>query len=165
MLGQKTNVDYGRIDIPKNLALPKPKDIGPLYGELAHDVKTDTLIIIDSKTILIKNLYYDGLGPDAYFMVGLGSKPGRHGTKVPDENGSLKVLSAYRGKNVLLRLPGDITLFDIDWFSIYCITFRHDFAHYFFTPKVLEGIPANVPHLKSILPEVSRCRGIRCIEN
>ena len=42
--------------------VPKEKSLGPLPS-LAHGVKSDDVIIIDSKTFLIKNLYYDGAGP------------------------------------------------------------------------------------------------------
>lgn len=54
-------VNFGSIILPSG-DIPKEKSLGPL-PTLAHGVKSDDVIIVDSKTLLIKNLYYDGAGP------------------------------------------------------------------------------------------------------
>lgn len=44
-------------------------------------------------------------------------------------NYSLRKIHGYRGKDITLRLPDNITIFDIDWFALYCITYRENFGH------------------------------------
>ena len=53
-------------------------------------------MVMDSKTIHLKEFSYDGLGGDGvYFWVGHGPQPSSKGIKVPDELGYLEPLSAY----------------------------------------------------------------------
>ena len=67
--------------------------------------------------------------PDAFFWVGQGNRPGQNGIKVPDENGKGEPLRQYDSKTLVLTLPGDLTVFDVDWISIWCKAFDIDFAH------------------------------------
>ncbi|KAF8786535.1 Protein Skeletor like protein [Argiope bruennichi] len=85
----------------------------------SHGVKSDGVMVMDSKTIKILNLFYDGNDTDVFFSVGLGPQPTPHGTKIPDERGYLNSLYPYSGKDVTLILPGKMTVDDIDWLSIY----------------------------------------------
>ncbi|XP_055950409.1 protein Skeletor, isoforms B/C-like [Argiope bruennichi] len=138
------SVNFGSIVIPSD-DLPYQKSLGPL-PTLAHGVRSEDVIILDSKTIFIVNLYYDGAGPDAFFLVGKGVKPHSKGQKVPDENGSLEKLHGYNGENVTLELPGDLTVFDADWFALYCIQFEQNFGHVYFPEQA--NIPANIEDLR-----------------
>lgn len=79
-------VNFGDIRIPSNLELPKPRVL-PEFSRLAHGLRSGNISILDSKTIYIPNLHYDGAGPDAYFWVGTGPAPTPMGTKVPNEMG------------------------------------------------------------------------------
>ncbi|RWS28866.1 protein Skeletor: isoforms D/E-like protein, partial [Leptotrombidium deliense] len=100
---------------------PKPYFGTPL-GKLktnAHGVTGD-VFIVDESTIFIKNFNYDGLGPDAYFWSGYTPKPEQNGFIIPDEKGSTKPLSAYKNKNVVLRLPEGNTVRDIKWIAVWC---------------------------------------------
>lgn len=110
---------------------PSPK-ILPGFKKLAHGVSSGPVTVLDTKRILIKNLRYDGAGPDAYFVVGKGSIPNSHGIKIQNELGSSDVLSGYDGVDVELTLPGKLTFNDIDYLSIYCIAFEEDFGHVLF---------------------------------
>ena len=59
------------------------------------------VMVMDSKTIHLKEFSYDGLGGDGvYFWVGHGPQPSSKGIKVPDELGYLEPLNAY-GRQVI----------------------------------------------------------------
>lgn len=79
-------MNFGDVAIPKNLDIPRPKML-PEFSRLAHGLRSGNISILDSKTIYIPNLHYDGAGPDAYFWVGTGREPNIMGTKVPNEMG------------------------------------------------------------------------------
>lgn len=53
--------------------------------------------------------------PTAYFWVGNGSMPNIMGVKVPNELGSYDVLRGYQGEDIEIQLPGNLTVYDIDW--------------------------------------------------
>ncbi|GBN20328.1 Protein Skeletor, isoforms B/C [Araneus ventricosus] len=84
---------------------------------------------------------------DAFFLVGTGSTPHPEGTKVPDENGSLEKLHGYQGQDIELKLPGDLTVFDIEWLAMYCIAFKQNFGDVRI-PKYL-NVPADLTALKA----------------
>ncbi|KAA0195331.1 hypothetical protein HAZT_HAZT002925 [Hyalella azteca] len=66
---------------------------------------------------------------DARFWVGRGDKPGSDGTVVPDENGSTNPLKRYEGKTIVITLPDHLTVFDIDYLSVWCKAFFADFGN------------------------------------
>lgn len=66
---------------------------------------------------------------DAKFWVGRGGKPSPQGVRVPDENGKEVPLRRYDRKTIVLTLPGDLTVFDIGHFGIWCEAFTVDFGH------------------------------------
>lgn len=114
----RSSKNLGDIIIPEGFEPPTPKKISE-FSRLAHNVKSETVILIDSRSIGIQQLYYDGLGPSTFFYVGIGPQPNPTGTKVPDETGALEPLGAYEGEDIVLELPGNLTIFDIDWLAIY----------------------------------------------
>lgn len=67
--------------------------------------------------------------PDAKFWVGRGPKPSPQGIRVPDENGKEVPLRRYDRKTIVLTLPGDLTVFDIGHFGVWCEAFTVDFGH------------------------------------
>ncbi|XP_074594209.1 protein Skeletor, isoforms B/C-like [Brevipalpus obovatus] len=146
--------DFGHVKIPPNFEPPKPLNLGPIRG-LAHGVSASGVIIMDAKTVFIKNLYYDGAAPDAFFMAGTGDRPQSRGQKVPDENGSLEKIHGYAGADVYLRLPRGLTVMDIDWFGLYCITYREDFGHVKI-PKNL-NVPPDYVFLESKVEPFMSC--------
>lgn len=79
-------VNFGDVFIPSDLKVPKLQVL-PEFSRLAHGLRSGNISILDSKTIYIPNLHYDGGGPDAYFWVGNGSEPSHFGIKVPNEQG------------------------------------------------------------------------------
>lgn len=59
----------------------------------------------------------------------------------------LEKLRGYTGKDVLLRLPGDLTVFDIDWMGLYCIQFEQNFGHVMIPER--PNVPPNLEDLMS----------------
>nr|XP_045605289.1 protein Skeletor, isoforms B/C-like isoform X2 [Procambarus clarkii] len=121
-------VDFGHVIVDKNLNYPRPQKIDSL-PTLEHGVTSDRIVVVDAQTFLIPNFSYDGAAPDAYFWVGKGSNPGPSGILVPDENGSEEPLKRYSGKTIVITLPGDLTVFDIDFLGVWCRAFHANFGH------------------------------------
>lgn len=120
--------------------VPRPRVL-PEFKRLAHGLRSSNISILDAKTFYIPNLHYDGAGPDAYFWVGNGSEPNVLGKKVPNEMGSLEPLRGYQGEDIEIQLPDGLTVYDIDWLSVWCVKYKHNFGHVFI-PKDLDIPPA-----------------------
>ncbi|XP_044755456.1 protein Skeletor, isoforms B/C isoform X3 [Coccinella septempunctata] len=120
-------VNFGDVKIPRNFDYPRPVKVDQLQG--VHGVSSDNVVIVDAQTLLIPNFSYDGEAPDAKFWVGRGSKPSPQGTRIPDENGKEKPLRRYDRKTIVLTLPGDLTVFEIGHFGVWCEAFTVDFGH------------------------------------
>ncbi|XP_013385793.1 protein Skeletor, isoforms B/C [Lingula anatina] len=138
------SADFGHIIIPIDIDPPRPQVLGP-FKLTTHGVSSGNIIVLDTKTVVIPNFKYDGLGPDGFFWVGSGPLPTSEGTKVPDENGSLKKLGEYTGQNLTLRLPKDLTFHTVEWLGVWCVLFGVNFGYVSiplelnvppFTPKV-----------------------------
>ncbi|KAK4872482.1 hypothetical protein RN001_014511 [Aquatica leii] len=109
------------------------------FMQLAHELRSGPITILDPKTIFIEDLHYDGKGPKAHFWVGNGSWPFDNGTIVPDENGSMEILKAYNGQNVTIKLPSDLTTDRVDYLAVWCIEHKHNFGHTYFRKKTPGG--------------------------
>lgn len=120
-------VNFGEVSLPARLEHPRPQKIAAFNGQ--SGVFSDKVVVVDAQTFLIPNFTYDGQAPDAHFHVGRGARVGPEGTNVPDENGSLEPLRKYTEKTLVIVLPGELTIFDIDWLSIWCVDFFVDFGH------------------------------------
>ncbi|XP_074107985.1 protein Skeletor, isoforms B/C [Cotesia typhae] len=137
---RRFTVDFGDIVFPAHLEIPRPRVL-PEFSRLAHGLRSGNISILDSKTLYIPNLHYDGAGPDAYFWVGTGPEPNTMGFKVPNEVGGLTKLRGYQGEDIEIVLPGNLTVFDIDWLSVWCVQYKHNFGHVMI-PKDLDVPPA-----------------------
>lgn len=151
-------VDFGEVFIPPGLDVPRPRVL-PEFKRLAHGLRSSNISVLDAKTFYIPNLHYDGAGPDAYFWVGNGSGPNIMGVKVPNELGSYEVLRGYQGEDIEIQLPGNLTVYDIDWLSVWCVEYRHNFGH-IFIPKDLD-VPPALGQTKITVSSVLFCNGVR----
>lgn len=61
--------------------------------------------------------------------MGRGPAPTSQGIRIPDENGKESPLRRYDKKTIVLTLPGDLTVFDIGHFGVWCEAFTVDFGH------------------------------------
>lgn len=92
---------------------------GSSFSKKSHGVSSGVIEILDSKTIKIPDLTYDGTGMKTHFIGGVGAQPSAKGTKIPDELGYLDSLRKYESDTITLELPGDLSIFEIDWISIF----------------------------------------------
>ncbi|XP_028028127.1 protein Skeletor, isoforms D/E isoform X2 [Bombyx mandarina] len=138
-------VNFGDVSIPRDLDYPKPAKVGALRG--IHGVSSDQIIVVDAQTLLITNFSYDGEAPDAKFWVGRGDQPSPQGIRIPDENGKEDPLRKYDKKTIVLTLPGDLTVFDIGHFGVWCEAFTVDFGHITLPRAQVSNVP---PSLKML---------------
>ncbi|XP_050310336.1 protein Skeletor, isoforms B/C isoform X1 [Anthonomus grandis grandis] len=131
---EEFDVSFGDVKIPRGFDYPRPQKIDALKG--VHEISSDNIVVVDAQTLLIPNLRYDGEPPDGKFWVGRGPNPTPQGIRVPDENGKETPLRRYDGKTVVLTLPGDLTVFDIGHFGIWCEQFTVDFGHIQIPPNL-----------------------------
>ncbi|CAH4035380.1 unnamed protein product [Pieris brassicae] len=166
------SVNFGSVEIPKSLEYPKPAKVGALRG--VHGVSSDPIVVVDAQTLLIPNFSYDGEAPDAKFWVGRGDKPSPEGIRIPDENGKETPLRKYDKKTIVLTLPGELTVFDIGHFAIWCEAFTVNFAHVTLPRAVLSNVPPSLKmlgvspqsrnkQLSASTPRETKARGTRPI--
>ncbi|XP_023944078.2 protein Skeletor, isoforms B/C isoform X4 [Bicyclus anynana] len=139
------SINFGSVEIPRNLEYPKPAKVGALRG--VHGVSSDPIVVVDAQTLLVPNFSYDGEAPDAKFWVGRGDKPSPQGIRIPDENGKEAPLRKYDRKTVVLTLPGELTVFDIGHFAVWCEAFTVNFGHVPLPRAALANVP---PSLKML---------------
>lgn len=88
---------------------------------------------------------------DAKFWVGRGPKPSPNGVRISDENGKEAPLRRYDRKTIVLTLPGELTVFDIGHFGVWCEAFTVDFGHVRIPEKI--NVPPSLKML-GISPQV-----------
>ncbi|XP_014255074.1 protein Skeletor, isoforms B/C [Cimex lectularius] len=118
---------FGDVYMAEEFEPPATQTIGQL-SRRSHGVSSGPIQILDAKTILIPDFTYNGAGKNTYFWVGVGPQPSTKGYKVPDEYGYLEPLRLYSTETIRLELPGDLTIFDIDWFSVYDIEDKQNYG-------------------------------------
>lgn len=107
------------------LNLPSPQVLGPLTGRGAY---SGDVVVIDSETLMIKNLVFGGNQPETFFMVGPGPSPSPYGVQLTDEEGSMASLRSYKNRTVILSLPPGIDIHSVSWLSIWSQSLQTSFA-------------------------------------
>lgn len=51
------------------------------------------------------------------------------------------MLRGYQGEDIEIQLPGNLTVYDIDWLAVWCVQYKHNFGHVYI-PKDLDVPPA-----------------------
>ncbi|CAH1641352.1 unnamed protein product [Spodoptera littoralis] len=138
-------VNFGDVRIQADMEYPRPAKVAPLRG--VHGVSSDPVVVVDAQTLLVPNFSYDGEAPDAKFWVGRGDKPSPQGIRIPDENGKEAPLRKYDKKTIVLTLPGELTVFDIGHFAVWCEAFTVNFGHVTLPRAALANVP---PSLKML---------------
>jgi len=113
-----TQNNFGDVYIPSSFEPPGYRSLGKLEGD-TNSIQSEQVVVMDSKTIKIPAFTYDGKGGEVYFFAGEGPQPSSRGFIVPDELGYLSAIGIYEEKDVILQLPGEKTVFTIDWLSVY----------------------------------------------
>ncbi|KAK2144851.1 hypothetical protein LSH36_725g01085 [Paralvinella palmiformis] len=89
---KKFSVDFGHILFPSGFKAPRVTDINTFGLNSAHGVSAAKITVLDNKRIRIEQFSYDGLGPDAFFMVGSGAVISSNGVVIPNEVGRPNLL-------------------------------------------------------------------------
>ncbi|XP_050553972.1 protein Skeletor, isoforms B/C-like isoform X1 [Spodoptera frugiperda] len=144
-------VNFGDVRIPADMEYPRPAKVAPLRG--VHGVSSDPVVVVDAQTLLVPNFSYDGEAPDAKFWVGRGDKPSPQGIRIPDENGKEVPLRKYDKKTIVLTLPGELTVFDIGHFAVWCEAFTVNFGHVTLPRAALANVPPSLKML-GVSPQV-----------
>ncbi|GAB0093554.1 protein Skeletor, isoforms B/C [Sergentomyia squamirostris] len=119
--------DFGDVYIPEDFEPPVAQK-GGSFSKGSHGVYSEAIEILDSKTIKIPDFTYSGGGKRTHFFAGVGPAPSSKGTKIPDELGYLDPIRKYDRETITLELPGDMTIFDIDWISVYDLEVNENFG-------------------------------------
>ncbi|XP_064398937.1 neurogenic locus notch homolog protein 3-like [Halichondria panicea] len=113
-------------------------EVGSFPEDSLHSI-TGTIFILDTKTLLIKNFGYDGLGPSAFFYYYppgqvIDKNGGGFFIPVPGgrEDGGFKIGRSYFNEDFLVPLPEGVDACDIGTFTIWCEPFTVFFAVFSF---------------------------------
>lgn len=150
-----TQNDFGDIYIPEDFEPPSAQR-GGSFSKRSHGVSSGVVEILDSKTIKIPELYYDGLGTHTYFYCGVGAQPSQKGKKIPDELGYLDPLRKYDGDSITLELPGDMTIFDISWISIFDLQSNENFGSILISDGL--NVPPSLTKIQQHAAALPNCR-------
>ncbi|OTF69778.1 Skeletor, isoforms D/E-like protein, partial [Euroglyphus maynei] len=114
----RSQKNFADLFIPEGFLPPAPQTISE-FSQLSNGIKSEPLVIVDAKTIRIPSFTYDGHRKQAYFWVGQGPQPNSAGERIPNELGYLEPLRPYRDDLLILELPGNMTIFDINYISVW----------------------------------------------
>ena len=105
-----------------------------------HEVSGDVLVL-DDQTLAVKNFNYDGIGPEAFFLVGSEGEPSLFdenktailahpftGIHYDYSDEGIPVLGAFEDTDIILTLPPHMKTSQIAWISVWCRKFRTDFG-------------------------------------
>ncbi|XP_030381762.1 protein Skeletor, isoforms B/C [Scaptodrosophila lebanonensis] len=120
--------NFGDIYIPEDFEPPHTQ-IGGTFSSRSNNISSAGIDVLDSKTIRLKEFTYSGRAKQTFFWIGVGSQPSSRGSKVPDERGYLDTIRTYNKETIILELPGDKTIFDIDWISVYDLDNNVNYGH------------------------------------
>jgi len=123
-----TQNNFGDVFIPADFSPPGYQELSKMQGT-TNSVNSDKVVVMDSKTIKIPAFTYDGKGGEVYFFAGEGPQPSSRGFIVPDELGYLAPLGIYFENDVILQIPGEKTVFQIDWLAVYDKKNKKDLAY------------------------------------
>ncbi|VDO77771.1 unnamed protein product [Haemonchus placei] len=116
------------------------------------NISSGPIRVIDVKTIEISDFVLRTDSKAVWFMIGKDILPNTNGNIVPLYDPELKLfdcesLRDYNGETVHLRLPGNLDIKDVFWFSVFSIPDAVSFSHIYLPfndmqlPPNLNGIP------------------------
>jgi hypothetical protein len=91
------NLNFGDIYIPDGFEAPGAQRISQ-FSRLSNSIRSDPVLIINSKAIKVPNFSFDGNDKSAHFRVGSGPQPNGQGKIIANERGYIEPL----GKSPLL---------------------------------------------------------------
>ncbi|KAI6188068.1 G-PROTEIN-RECEP-F1-2 domain-containing protein [Aphelenchoides besseyi] len=133
--------------------------INPTKGIIGkhYNVSTGPIKILDSKTFLISSFSFEGTrAPDGWVYAGTGEVNQHTGYKLQvlgrDEEKHCALHEHYDGTtDIVARLPGQLTVYDVEYLAIFCYQYDVDFGHVDLeqlkTDKI--PVPAYIPPLSN----------------
>ena len=130
---------YSRVlfDDEAKASIPKAVSLNPLLGR--NGLESSEVVLLDSRTIVIKNLSFKGRAPNTHFMLGIaGTIPNDiDGFIIPNERGSLEPLGPYENQTIILSVPLDKPdLRSVKWLSIWSEKIKVSLSHTLFPPNL-----------------------------
>jgi hypothetical protein len=108
---------------------------------------------VDSRTFYLRGFSFDGgRGQDAVFFVGKSGSAAasNDALQLADEKGATTPLKAYRAKDVVLTLPGGMTLKDVRWLAVFCPKCGASFGEVAFADRIQYPRPQKIPALRGV---------------
>lgn len=145
ILCTSVNADFGNVEIPSTLVLPKEQSLGKLNAKKPNTMATE-VILKDSATMLIKELDYDGTCAGSAFFVAApdATTPPDKMTKLEYDSGKTTKLDRYTKKDVTVTLPADHHWNEFGWFSVYCMDTKESHADIAITKTLAESLPVHI---------------------
>ncbi|KAI6235500.1 Protein Skeletor, isoforms D/E [Aphelenchoides besseyi] len=162
LFNTETQITISSVDI--EVDEPEPfcclqSAINPTKGIIGkhYNVSTGPIKILDSKTFLISSFSFEGTrAPDGWVYAGTGEVNQHSGHKLQvlgrDEEKHCALHEHYDGNtDIVARLPGQLTVYDVEYLAIFCYQYDVDFGHVDLeqlkTDKI--SVPAYIPPLSS----------------
>ncbi|XP_072014296.1 uncharacterized protein [Amphiura filiformis] len=149
------------LGIVNDIAIPAPVNIGTLgfSPRRVHGVFVDEVWIMDHQTFLLKNVDYDGYGPDAFFWPLTPDGKGwiadwqLEGGQYMSQQQIPYDFRGWNNVNVYVYLPEWLTVYDIPVLSIWCRLARQNFGQVSIPIRQnIANIPPSVGLTKTTTP-------------
>lgn len=132
-------------------------DMG-LFGE--YGIISDPIQVVDSRTLRIPRFSYKASQtPDGYFFAGSGSEINQNsGIKASiigrdSTPNTCPMLKDITDQDMIVRLDRSQTIYDIEWISVFCYKYAHDFGHLDIgLVENEEQVPPYIPDLRTSEP-------------
>ncbi|CAI2358077.1 unnamed protein product [Caenorhabditis sp. 36 PRJEB53466] len=132
-------------------------DMG-MFGE--YGIISDPVEVLDSKTLRVPRFSYKASQtPDGYFFAGSGSEidtnSGKRALIVGKDSPSniCPMLQDITDRDMIVRLGENQTVYDIEWLSVFCYKYSHDFGHLDLgLVENEEQVPPFIPDVRSEPP-------------
>ncbi|VDD90143.1 unnamed protein product [Enterobius vermicularis] len=127
-----------------------------------YDVSSAPVEVIDSKTLRIKQFSFSGTqAPDGWILVGEGEVDKEIGQKAAvlladGQENYCPILEDHRGDaDLFVRLPTGVTVYDINYLSVYCYAYGVDFGHVNFRLSPDEiAVPGYIPPIRHLSQQI-----------
>ena len=115
-------VNFGEIFIPHDPAVPRGLflDRFPQKHQASLEkLRSDQVQILDDRTFYIPQFYLYVGGERGYrFQASLRASPDKFSVDIPNENNRYDDLVDYNGRDILIILPGQTTMYDIAYLAV-----------------------------------------------
>lgn len=115
-------VNFGEIFIPHDPKVPRRIFLERFPQEQQaslEKLRSDQVQLLDDKTFYIPQFYLDVGGERGYrFQASLRTSPNTFSVDIPNENNRYDDLVDYNGRDILIVLPGQTTMYDISSLAV-----------------------------------------------